>query len=97
VADYYNFEQLTQKFGITEATIKKLQAKGFLEPTIKAGRPFLSSQQVYRLRLAIRKSQKDKVDLLEAISKVEERWLAGHQPAGAGHIPDKEATPAAGN
>ena len=85
MADYYNFEQLIQKFGITETTIKNLQTKGFLEPTIKAGRPFLSSQQVYRLRLAVRKAQKDKTDLLEALSKVEERWLAGN---------DKDAVPA---
>ncbi len=74
--DYYNSQQLAQMLGITEATITDLQLKGLLQPTIKDGRWFLSSQQTYRLRAAIRWARKDKIDLLEAFAKVEERWLA---------------------
>jgi hypothetical protein len=76
MADYYNFQQLTQTLGISEARIKELQEKGLLQPTIKNGRSFLSSQQAYRLRVAVRWANKNKIDLVEAFAKVEERWVA---------------------
>jgi phage terminase Nu1 subunit (DNA packaging protein) len=76
MADYYNFQQLAQMFGIAEASITELQGKGFLQPTVKNGRSFLSSQQAYRLRVAIRWADKNKIDLLEAFERVEKRWLA---------------------
>jgi hypothetical protein len=47
-----------------------------LQFTVKNGRSFLSSQQAYLLRVALRRARKEKIDLLEALSKVEERWLA---------------------
>jgi len=74
--DYYTSQQLAQNLGIAEVTITELQRKGLLQPTIKDGKSFLSSQQVYRLRAAIRSARKDKIDLLEAFEKVEQRWLA---------------------
>jgi DNA-binding transcriptional MerR regulator len=76
MADYYNFQQVVQICGIAESTIAQLQSKGLLEPTIKRGRPFLSSQQVYRLRIAVHQASEEKIDLQEALARVEERWLA---------------------
>jgi len=76
MADYYNFQQLTQTLGISEARINELQEKGLLQPTIKNGRSFLSSQQAYRLRVAVRWANKNKIDLVEAFAKVEEHWVA---------------------
>ena len=76
MADYYNFEQVIQICGVPEVTLSELQRNGFLEPTVKRGRSFLSSQQVYRLRVAIRHAHKDKIDLQEALKRVEARWLA---------------------
>lgn len=74
--DYYTSQQLAQALGIAETTITELQGKGLLQPTVKDGRSFLSSQQAYRLRAAIRWARKDKIDLPEAFAKVEARWLA---------------------
>jgi DNA-binding transcriptional MerR regulator len=74
--DYYTSQQLAQTLGIAEATITELQRKGLLQPTVKDGKSFLSSQQAYRLRAAVRWARKDKIDLQEAFAKVEERWLA---------------------
>jgi DNA-binding transcriptional MerR regulator len=74
--DYYNSQQLAQMLGIAEVSITELQRKGLLQPTVKDGRSFLSSQQAYRLRAAVRWARKDKIDLQEAFAKVEERWLA---------------------
>jgi hypothetical protein len=74
--DYYTSQQLALTLGIAETTITELQGKGLLQPTVKDGRSFLSSQQAYRLRAAIRWARKDKIDLQEAFAKVEERWLA---------------------
>jgi DNA-binding transcriptional MerR regulator len=74
--DYYTPQQLAQTLGITEATITELQRNGLLEPTVKDGKSFLSSQQAYRLRAAVRWARRDKIDLQEAFAKVEERWLA---------------------
>lgn len=76
MADYYNFAQVVQICGFPEATLLELQQKGLLEPTVKRGRSFLSSQQVYRLRVAVRHARKDKIDLQEALKRVEARWLA---------------------
>ena len=76
MADYYNFQQLAQMLGISEATIVDLQKKGLLQFTVKNGRSFLSSQQTYLLRVALRRAHKDKIELVEALSKVEQRWLA---------------------
>jgi len=76
VADYYTFQQLSQTLGIAETIIRELQAKGLLQPTVKNGRNYISSQQAYCLRAAVRQARKDKIDLLEAFAKVEERWLA---------------------
>jgi DNA-binding transcriptional MerR regulator len=76
MADYYTPQQLAHQLGIPEATIEELQTKGLLQPAVKDGRSFLSSQQAYRLRAAIRWARKDKIDLQEAFAKVEERWLA---------------------
>jgi hypothetical protein len=70
MADYYYFQQVVQICGFPEATLWDLQQKGLLEPTVKRGRSFLSSQQVYRLRVAVRHAaRKDKIDLLEALKK----------------------------
>lgn len=76
MADYYNFQQVAQMCGIAESTLEQLQSKGLLEPTVKRGRPFLSSQQVYRLRIAVHQASEEKIDLQEALARVEERWLA---------------------
>jgi hypothetical protein len=76
MADYYNFHRVTQMFGVTEATLVELQVKGFLDPTVKGGRLFLSSHQVYRLRVALHKAQEDKITLLQAFEQLEERWEA---------------------
>jgi len=76
MADYYTFQQATRTLGITEAKITELQRKGVLLPTVKDGRSFLSSQQVHRLRVAVRWARKEKIDLREALAKVEEHWLA---------------------
>ena len=76
MADYYNFQQVAQICGIAESTLEQLQSKGLLETTVKRGRPFLSSQQVYRLRIAVHQASKEKMDLQEALARVEERWLA---------------------
>jgi DNA-binding transcriptional MerR regulator len=76
MADYYNFQQVAQACGISETALTQLQGKGLLEPTVKGGRSFLSSQQVYRLRVAVRHARKDKIDLQEALKRVEERWSA---------------------
>ncbi len=62
--DYYTSQQLAQTLGIAEA------------PTVKNGRSFFSSSQAHRLRVAIRWARKDKIDLQEALARVEERWLA---------------------
>lgn len=82
MADYYNFEQVIQICGVPETTLSELQRNGFLEPTVRSGRSFLSSQQVYRLRVAIRHARKDKIDLQEALKRVEARWLAQTTPFG---------------
>lgn len=74
--DYYTSQHLSHLLGIAEATIAELQRKGLLQPTVKDGRSFLSSQQAYRLRAAVRWARKDKIDLQEALAKVEDRWLA---------------------
>jgi len=74
--DYYTSQHLAQLLGIAEATITELQSKGWLQPMMKDGKSFLSSQQAYRLRAAVRWARKDKLDLQEAFAKVEERWLA---------------------
>jgi len=63
MADYYNFQQVVQMCGIAESTLEQLQSKGLLEPTVKRGRPFLSSQQVYRLRIAVHQASEEKIDL----------------------------------
>jgi len=76
MADYYNFQQVVQMCGIAESTLEQLQSKGLLEPTVKRGRPFLSSHQVYRLRIAVHQASEEKIDLQEALARVEERWLA---------------------
>lgn len=62
--------------GITEATLTQLQTVGLLQPTVKDGRSYFTSRQAYRLRVALRWAHKDKIDLLQAFAKVEERWLA---------------------
>ena len=76
MADYYNFQQVVQMCGIAESTLEQLQSKGLLEPTVKRGRPFLSSQEVYRLRIAVHQASEEKIDLQEALARVEKRWLA---------------------
>jgi alpha-L-arabinofuranosidase len=76
MSDYYNFQQLAQMLGIAEARIQELQGRGLLQPTVKNGRSFVSSQQAYRLRVAVRMANKNKIDLVEAFAKVEESWVA---------------------
>jgi DNA-binding transcriptional MerR regulator len=76
VADYCTFQQLAQTLGIAETSIRELQAKGLLQPTVKNGRTYFSSQQAYRLRAAVRQAHRDRIDFEEAFAKVEERWLA---------------------
>jgi len=73
VPDCYTSLQLTQKLEIAEATIAELQAKGLLQPTVKDGRAFFSSQQAHRLRAAVRRDRNDKMDLQDALALVEER------------------------
>jgi hypothetical protein len=74
--DYYNYQRVVQISGVTETTLVELQQHGFLEPTVKAGKLFLSSHQMYRLPLALNKARTDKINLLEAFKKLEERWIA---------------------
>ena len=76
MADYYTLQQASQTLGITEARLAELQKKGLLVPTVKDGRSFLSSQQLYRLRVAIRWARKVKNDLNEVLRKVDEHWVA---------------------
>ena len=76
MADYYTPLQLAQVLGIAEDTIAELQTRGLLHPTIRDGKSYFSSQQAYRLRAAIRCTRKDKIDLQEALARVERRWLA---------------------
>ena len=76
MANYYNFQQVVQMCGIAESTLEQLQSKGLLETTVKRGRLFLSSQQVYRLRIAVHQASEEKIDLQEALARVEKRWLA---------------------
>ncbi len=76
MADYHSSQQVAQMLGIPETTITELRTKGLLQTTAKDGRSFLSSQQVYRLRTAVRWARKDKINLPEAFAKVEEGWLA---------------------
>ena len=72
----YNSRQLAQTLGIPDTAIAELQAKGLLEPTIKDGRSYFSSQQARRLGVAVRWARKDGIDIEEALACVEERWLA---------------------
>jgi len=74
--DYYTPQQLAQKLGIAETTIIELQKKDLLQPTVKDGRTFFSSRQAHCLRAAVRWAHKDKIDLHEAFTRVQERWLA---------------------
>jgi DNA-binding transcriptional MerR regulator len=74
--DYYTSHQLAQTLGIAETTIIELQKKGSLQPTVKDGRSFFSSRQAHWLRAAVRWARKDKIDLQDALARVEERWLA---------------------
>lgn len=76
MADYYTPQQLAQRLGVSEVTIGALQAEELLEPTVKNGRVFFSSQQAYRLQIAIRCARRKKLELNEAFACVEERWLA---------------------
>jgi len=76
MADYYNIQQVAQILGIDENSVSELQDKGLLQTTVKDGRSFLSSQQARRLRTAVRWARRDKMDLQEAFTKVEERWIA---------------------
>jgi DNA-binding transcriptional MerR regulator len=76
MADYYTPEQLAQRFKMTEDEIEQLQDQGLLEPTVKNGNIFFSSHQAYRLKVAIQWTQKKQIALAEALSQVEERWLA---------------------
>lgn len=76
MADYYTPQQLAQQLGVPETIIEELQTKGLLQPTVKDGRSFLSSQQAYRLSAAVRWARKSKIDLTEAFARVEKRWLA---------------------
>ena len=76
MADYYTYQQLAQTLGIAETIIRELQAKGLLESTVKNARTYFSSQHAYCLRAAVRQAHKDKIDLVEAFAKVEERRLA---------------------
>jgi hypothetical protein len=74
--DYYTSQQLAQTIGIAETTIVELQKKGLLQPTVKEGRPFFSSRQAHCLRAAVRWANRDKIELQEAFTRVEARWLA---------------------
>ncbi len=76
MSDYYTLQQAAQTLGITESNILELQRKGLLHSTEKDGRSFLSSHQMYRLRVAVRWARKDKIDLQQALQKVEQHWLA---------------------
>lgn len=82
MANYYTTQQLAQKLGLDEAAIARLQAKGLLEPTVKDGRSFFSSRQAYHLRAALRLACKEKIDLEEALARVEDRWLAQSSARG---------------
>ena len=76
MADYYTPQQLAQRLGITELAIGELTAEGLVQATVKNGQTFFSSQQAYRLQMAIRWARREKVELKKALACVEERWLA---------------------
>lgn len=76
MADYYTIQQSAQKLGIAETSVAELEAKGLLQPTVKDGRRFFSSRQVYHLRAALRLARKEKIGLEEAFARVADRWLA---------------------
>jgi hypothetical protein len=76
MADYQSCQQILLRLGISEEDFKELRTRGLLQPTVKDGVSFLSSQQVFRLRAAVRWSHSHKLPLLEAFARVEERWLA---------------------
>lgn len=76
MADYYNSQQLAHLLEIEVDAIMELEKKGLLQATKKEGRSFYASPQAHRLRAAIRWARKDRIDLQEALAKVEERWLA---------------------
>src|SRR5208283_5930596 len=74
--DYYNYQGVVQILDVTETTLVELQKKGSLDPTPKAGRLFLSSHQMYRLRLVVHMAQTEKINSPEAFEKLEEQWTA---------------------
>lgn len=76
MADYYPPQQLAQKLDLDESTIARLEASGALQPTIKNGMKFFSSQQEYLLRAALRLSRENKIRLEEVFVRLECRWLA---------------------
>lgn len=50
MSGYYTLGQLAQRVKLSATEIGRLLQEGLLEPTIKNGRTFLSSKQVYRLQ-----------------------------------------------
>ena len=76
MADYYTSRQLAQRLGITELAIGELTADGLLQVTVKNGQTFFSSQQAYRLQMAMRWARREKMELKKGLACVEERWLA---------------------
>ena len=76
MADYVSSQHVARMLEIPEGVIAEIQERGLLQLTVKDGRTFLSSQQVYRLRAALQWSHLQKIPLAEAFAKVEERWLA---------------------
>ena len=80
MADYYTVQQLARRVGITEYTIEELQAEGLLQPTLKNGRVFFSSQQAYRLQIAVQSAHSTKKELKETFAGVEARWFAHSTP-----------------
>ncbi|HTZ48611.1 MAG TPA: MerR family transcriptional regulator [Verrucomicrobiae bacterium] len=79
IADYYTPEQIARRFNISSAQVARLSQIGLLRPTIKNERTFYSSQQVYKLDVAVRQVKAEHLSLEQAIDEVDKRWMAAKQ------------------
>jgi DNA-binding transcriptional MerR regulator len=79
IADYYTPEQIARRFKLSSAQVARLSQIGLLRPTIKNERTFYSSQQVYKLEVALRQVHAEHLSLEEAINDVDKRWMAAKQ------------------
>jgi DNA-binding transcriptional MerR regulator len=79
IADYYTPEQIARRFKLSNDQVARLSQIGLLRPTIKNERTFYSSQQVYKLEVAVRQVKAEHLSLEEAINEVDKRWMAAKQ------------------